>query len=135
MSKRLIERLIDLPKNSEKIFGGTKLRTLRRIYQESRKRLATLTKKLQLQSITFHTFRYWKATMEYHKTKDILHVMRMLGHKSIKNTLVYTQLVDFKDENYVSKVAWNLEEACKLVEAGFEYVCEVEGGKIFKKPK
>ncbi len=44
--------------------------------------------------------------------------MRILGHKSIKNTLVYTQLVDFKDEDYVSKVAWNLDEACKLVEAG-----------------
>jgi len=61
--------------------------------------------------------------------------MRVLGHRSIKNTLVYTQLVDFKDEDYISKVAWNLDEACKLAEAGFEYVCEVEGGKIFRKPK
>jgi hypothetical protein len=31
--------------------------------------------------------------------------------------------------------AWNLEEACKLVEAGFEYVTEFEGAKIFKKRK
>jgi hypothetical protein len=73
--------------------------------------------------------------MEYHKTKDILHVMRVLGHKNIKNTLVYTQLVDFSEEEYVSKVAWTLEETCKLIEAGFEYVCAFENGKIFRKPK
>jgi len=135
ISKRLIERLTDLPKKSEKVFGGTQLRTMSRTYQKSRKRLATKTKNPRLQNITFHTFRHWKATVEYHKTTDILHVMRLFGHKSIKNTLVYTQLVDFNDEDYVSKVAWNLDEACKLVEAGFEYVCDVEGGKIFKKPK
>lgn len=69
--------------------------------------------------------------MEYHKTKDILHVMQVLGHKNIKNTLVYTHL----DDEYVSKVAWNLEEACKLIEAGFDYVTDIEGAKLFKKRK
>jgi len=38
--------------------------------------------------------------MEYHKTKDILHVMQMLGHKNIMNTLKYTQLIDFKGDDY-----------------------------------
>lgn len=55
----------------------------------------------------------------------------MLGHKNIKNTLVYTHL----DDEYVSKVAWNLEEACKLIEAGFDYVTAIEGAKLFKKRK
>ena len=54
--------------------------------------------------------------MEYAKTKDILHVMRLLGHKRIQNTLVYTQLVDFKSEEYILKVARNAKEACELVE-------------------
>jgi len=49
--------------------------------------------------------------------------MHVMGHKNIKNTLVYTHLVDFSEEQYVSKVARNVEEACKLVEAKFEYVC------------
>jgi len=61
--------------------------------------------------------------MEYHRTKDILHVMEILGHKNIKNTLIYTHLVNFESDEFVSKVAKNAEEACKLVEAGFEYVC------------
>jgi len=29
--------------------------------------------------ITSHTLRYWFDTMEYHKTKDILHVQERLG--------------------------------------------------------
>jgi hypothetical protein len=44
-------------------------------------------------------------------------------------------LVNVHDDEFVSKVAWNLEEACKLVEAGFEYVTEFEGAKVFKKRK
>ncbi|MEM3564902.1 MAG: hypothetical protein QXR19_16865, partial [Candidatus Jordarchaeaceae archaeon] len=71
------------------------------------------TKFLQMH---LHTFRHWKATMEYAKTKDILHVMRLLGHKRIQNTLIYTQLIDFREEEYVSKVARTVEEACKLIE-------------------
>jgi hypothetical protein len=61
--------------------------------------------------------------------------MRMLGHKNIKNTLVHTQLLDLNDEDYISKAAWTLEEVCKLVEAGFQYVCDCENAKVFKKPK
>ena len=43
---------------------------------------------LDINRITFKTFRHFKGTMEYHKTKDILHVKNVLGHKNIKNTLV-----------------------------------------------
>jgi len=73
--------------------------------------------------------------MEYHKTKDILHVMKLLGHRSISNTLIYTHLVDFKDDDYISKVATTAKEACQLVEAGFEYICKIDGSHIFRKRK
>jgi len=36
--------------------------------------------------------RHWKGTMEYHKTKDILYVMKVLDHRDVKNTLVYIDL-------------------------------------------
>ncbi|MEM3774351.1 MAG: site-specific integrase, partial [Candidatus Bathyarchaeia archaeon] len=74
-------------------------------------------------------------TMEYAKTRDILHVMKLLGHKNIQNTLVYTHLVNFNEDEYISRAAWTLEEAQKLVEAGFEYVCEIEGARLFRKRK
>jgi len=72
--------------------------------------------------------------MEYHKTKDILHFMR-LGHRSIQNTLRYTQLIEFKDEEYTAKVATSEKEVYVLVEAGFEFVCDYNGSKIFRKRK
>ncbi len=76
--------------------------------------------------------------MEYHKTRDIIHVMQILGHKNIKNTLVYVQLEEalFRDvKEYISKTAKTVGEACFLIEAGFEYVCDMDGVKIFRKPK
>jgi site-specific recombinase XerC len=86
--------------------------------------------------IHFHTFRHWKATSEYQKTKDILHVMNILGHKSIQNTLIYTHLTDFKDDDYISKVAKSAEEASKLIEAGFEFVVTTpENLMLFRKRK
>jgi integrase len=98
-------------------------------------KIAAKLKNPRLLQISFHTFRHWKATMEYHKTKDILHVMQMLGHRSIQNTLIYTQLVSFKDEEFTAKVATTEQEVCQLVEAGFEYVCDYNGHKIFRKRK
>jgi len=75
--------------------------------------------------------------MEYHKTKDILHVMRILGHRNINNTLRYTQLIKTEDDEFISKVAKTVEEACALVEAGYEYVTEFrnEEIKVFRKRK
>lgn len=61
--------------------------------------------------------------------------MRILGRKNINNTLVYTHLVDFMDDEYGSKVASTTEESCKLVESGFEFVCKISGANIFRKRK
>ena len=76
--------------------------------------------------------------MEYHKTKDILHVMQTLGHKNIKNTLLYVQFADelFRDQQeYISKVAKTEVDACALIDAGFDYVCDFDNAKIFRKKK
>lgn len=43
--------------------------------------------------------------------------------------------MDFEALEYVSKVSKSVEEACKLVDAGFEYVSDVDGAKIFRKSK
>jgi len=75
--------------------------------------------------------------MEYAKTRDILHVMQLLGHKNIKNTLIYTQLIKFKKEDeFYSATAKTTKEAEKLVEDGFEYVCTTpEDIMLFRKRK
>jgi integrase/DNA-directed RNA polymerase subunit RPC12/RpoP len=135
ISATLLERLNALPRKSSRVFGDIKLKSLQKRFQEQRRKIAAKLKNPRLLKITFTTLRHWKATMEYYKTKDILHVMKMLGHKNIKNTLIYTHLVNFEDNEFICKAAWTLEEASRLVEAGFEYVCDVEGAKLFRKRK
>jgi hypothetical protein len=61
--------------------------------------------------------------------------MKLLGHKNIANTLIYTQLVEFEGDEYCSVVASNVEEAKKLIEAGFEYVCNHKDVMLFRKRK
>ena len=39
------------------------------------------------------------------------------------------------DYQFHVKVAHNLKEACELTEAGFEYITEMDGCKIFRKRK
>jgi hypothetical protein len=50
--------------------------------------------------------------------------------------MIYTKLVDFpQDEEFICKVAKTVQEAAELVEAGFEYVTDVEASKLFRKRK
>jgi len=86
-------------------------------------------------TIRLYDLRHFVATMTYHKTRDILHTQKMLGHRNLKSTLRYVQLINFEDDDYTSAVARTVEEVRNLVEAGFEYVTEVNGAKIFRKRK
>ena len=73
--------------------------------------------------------------MEYHKTKDILHVKELLGHRTINSTLVYTHLINLEADEYVTRITKSVEGCRRLIEAGFTYVTQHKGVKIFKKPK
>jgi len=55
----------------------------------------------------------------------------VLGHKNIKNTQIYMHLADFKGEEYHSEVARTIDEARKLIESGFSFVCDIGGAKLF----
>lgn len=55
--------------------------------------------------------------------------------KRTNDTSIYTQLIDPSDDEFVSKVAKTVDEACKLMEAGFDYVTDVNDVKIFRKRK
>ena len=109
------------------------LDNFRRRFERRRARVAQKLGNPRIRAISFKTLRHFRATMEYHRTKDILHVMRLLGHKDIKNTLVYTHLADFEGDEFVCKVAKNVDEAKAIVESGFDYVTDIDGMKLFRK--
>jgi integrase len=75
---------------TQKIFGLYSLNGFAASYYKQRKKIALKLQNPRIQQITFHTFRHWKGRTEYRRTKDILYVMRLLGHRNIKNTLIYT---------------------------------------------
>jgi integrase len=135
VSSTLISMLNALQRRDDLVFGGQNPRNYTRIFTKYRNRMAFKLQNPRLKQISFHTFRHWKATMEYARTKDILHVMEMLGHRDIKTTLIYTQLIPFKSDEYYSAVAKSIQEATHLIEEGFEYVCTYDGYMLFRKRK
>jgi hypothetical protein len=60
-------------------------------------------------------------------------------HKSLQSTELYINIeqaiFQVTNDEYHVKVAHNPKEACALVEAGFEYVTDMEDAKIFRKRK
>jgi len=85
--------------------------------------------------IRLYDLRHYFATMTYYKTRDILFTKQQMGHKKIETTLLYTQLINFKDEEWTCRTARTIQEASLLIESGFEYVTEVNGIKLFRKRK
>jgi hypothetical protein len=61
--------------------------------------------------------------------------MDLLGHRNIESTLVYTHLIDFEGDEYHSAIAKSVEDARKLLETGFEYVCQKDDIMLFRKRK
>jgi hypothetical protein len=90
--------------------------------------------------ITHHTLRHYKGTMEYHLTKDIMHVKYVLGHKTIQCTLLYINIQQalFTEctDQWITKVSHNIDEEAQLIEANFTLVRSInETTAIYKKRK
>ncbi len=140
VSAKLIDMIGKLPKKSKKVFGEASQDSLRATLGASRKRAAWKLANPRLQEIHFHTLRHWKATMEYHKTKDPYHVKQLLGHKSLRNTEVYINLEqaifnEGEDNEYTTRITKTVKGARALVEVGFEFVTDMDGYKLFRKRK
>ncbi len=139
VSRKLVDMLNSIPRNGEHIFN-TNSRILATTFRNLRARLTERLGNPRLRKITFRTIRHWKATMEYHKTKDVLYVKELLGHKSLDSTLIYINIERAlfgsgnTDEFHV-KVARTPDEVRTLLEAGFDYICEKDGLMFFRKRK
>ena len=128
-----------LPKTSTKIFGDGPINSMKSTYIKTRRRLAAKLQNPRLLNISFHTFRHWKATMLYHKTKDPYHVKDFLGHRCLSNTEIYISLERtlFEDQSdeFTVKVAEKPEDIKALLEVGFEYVCQRDSLVYLRKRK
>jgi integrase len=98
-----------------------------------------VAKKLQeptLKNIRLYDLRHYYATTLYAKTRDILLVKQQLGHSQIETTMIYTQLLQFnEEEEYTCKTATNIKEATELLEHGFTYIQDIDGIRLYRKRK
>jgi len=137
ISNQLIIMLNRLPRTKKTIFA--KKGTIQAVFNSYRKRVAHKLANPRLLKIHLHTFRHWYATNEYLKMRDIYYVKRKLGHKNVTNTERYMHIAEAlltgKPDEFISKTARNVEETCILVESGFEYVCDFNEIKVFRKRK
>jgi len=139
VSQRLIHRLghvktVNRVRDPTRIFGDYK--SVQKVYSKQRKKAARKLGNERLTQIKFHTLRHWHATKLYHETKDIYFVQRRLGHKRIENTMKYIHFADTyfgeEEDEFITKVAENIEQAMPLIEAGFTEAADFNGVKIFK---
>jgi len=141
VSNKLMSMLKALQEHSSstRVFQKS-LRSQARLFHKQQRKIASKLQNPRILSISFHTFRHWKATMEYHRTKDILYVKNLLGHKILEHTELYINLEkaifgDTYYQEYHVKVASTPQEIKALLEVGYEYVCEKDSLLFFRKRK
>ena len=136
ISEKLVNMLNTVPRTHENIFGSKQ--TIMRLYYKQRKNTVYKLGDARVLSISLKTFRHWKGTTEYLKSLDIFHVKNVLGHKRVSSTEFYIHIAEAispLSHEYNSKVATTIQDACALIESGYEYVCDFPDGKIFRKRK
>jgi len=148
ISEQTLNMLLALPRRNEYVFSPSgkperfeeELEHFTRNYQKQKNRIAIKLQNPRLRLISLRTFRHWKGTIEYLKTKDIIYVQQFLGHRRISNTLKYIHLANAitnDNEQYLCKVARDSKEAVELIEKGFEFIATVpsENLMLFRKRK
>jgi integrase len=100
-----------------------------------KRRLSEKLAEPSLFQIRLYDLRHYQACRTYHQTKDVLYTKQKLGWKKLETALFYLRCMDFGSEEYHSATAKTVEEAAKLIEQGFDYVCDLDGVKLFRKRK
>lgn len=141
ISENLVDLINRLPRtNGEFVFRKRPRNSRACSFHHRMKRLAEKHNNPRFPKIHLHTFRHCKALREYHKTRDILHVMAILGHRNINTTYryvrLYTQIYKPKQKfQYVTKIAATKEERIELINNNWELVSKDGEDWYFRKPE
>jgi integrase len=107
------------------------------VWYETRKRASIKLCQPELRKISMRNLRNYSGAILYYKTHDPIGVKRHLRHKKLETTMHYLSgiTVNGEEEEFICKTAKTIQEATELIEAGFQYITEMEGLKLFKKRK
>jgi integrase len=133
LNKYLTSRHIEI---NDKLFGYWNTAKYGENFRKARNKIAEKMGDESIKTIRLYDLRHYFATMLYKEMNDIMFVAQQLGHRNIRNTMKYTQLLQFdRDDAYVCKVSQSVEQDKEFIENGFEYVTDRDGLKIFRKRK
>ena len=140
ISENLMDLLNSLPKKYKTVFRKTTPTLRASAFRNRMKKLSKIYNNPRFLKIHMHTFRHCKALREYHKTRDILHVMGVLGHRCLATTHRYVRLYNqiYKPQvldKYVTKIAATKEERCDLINDGWDLVDKDGEDWYFRKPE
>lgn len=110
----------------------------RRQFERLRKQLDEQYPAYRLRAVHFHSFRTWRATWEYYQTKDVRHVMDLLGIVNPWLVNVYVQLAQailLREDDYDVKQAKCPEEATELGSMGYQKFDEFGEVHLYRKLK
>ena len=119
---------------NDKLFKGD-AEDYGKYYRAMRNKLANDLKDPSIATIRLYDFRHYFCSKQLNDTKDPYFVMIQMGHKKLETTQKYMHLMNLNDDGWTCKTAANVNEATALIEAGFQYVTEMDGLKLFKKRK
>ena len=139
VSRELIDLLMSMQKKHGTYVFNPKPRAFDGNFNRQRAKLAAKWQQPNIKKIHFHTFRHLRGTLDIHNHVPLFEVKTRLGHRCISNTEKYVhwnqQLYHERNDRYNFAAASTIEQVQPLIENGFEYVCDLEGMKLFRKPK
>jgi len=100
------DQAFELTEKNEKkeghVFKGLKYSRLKLFFA------AWLSKAGIDKNITFHSFRHTYATLQLEHGTDVFTLSKMLGHKSLKSTQIYANIVDRKKKEAAERIVIDL---------------------------
>jgi site-specific recombinase XerD len=106
------------------------------VWRETRDRATEKHCMPELKKVQTRNLRNYSGAQFYYKTKDPIATQRHFRHKKYDTTNHYLRgMITDGEEEFTCKTAKTIAEATALIEAGFQYITEMEGLKLFKKRK
>lgn len=125
-----------LPNKGKRYFTYSSRGTLWSCCAHVQRRAAELQKNPRLLHVELRSFRHWGGTMLAHYTNgNVLTVKKLLGHKRVENTMKYIGMLHFKDDEFEVTATTTVEEDKQALTAGFQYVTERNGVKLWRRMK
>jgi len=119
---------------NDQIFKGKNADNFAENYRHLRNSLAKKHNMPELKQVQLYDFRRFKASKEYHLSRNLLLVKQLLGHKHIDQTEKYISLFDETNITWIPVVAETDEEIRKCIQDDCILVCQANGKTYFKKP-